>query len=136
MRIYDCYFDGSCEKNPDGRMGMGVFIESEGEKYEESFDKPARKGNSNNVSEYMAVIRILELVKNKKKCKLNVFGDSKMVIQQLAGNWKAKSGSYIGYYHKAMELVAKVKKNNELTFIWIPRDKNKKADELSKEYME
>ncbi len=56
-------------------------------------------------------------------------GDNKMSINQLSGHWKAKGGLYYPYYKKAMKLVREFP---DIRFVWIPRELNSQADELSK----
>lgn len=60
--------------------------------------------------------------------------DSKLVIEQLQGNWKIKE--------EKLKVIAteiqKLLKESQVTvqFEWIPREKNKIADELSNKAMD
>lgn len=136
MKVYNCYFDGACEpRNPDGNMGVGVYI-TEGQNVFEWSDFHKEKiGNTNNIAEYLAVIKILELLKNKKSETIQIYGDSKLVIEQLSGRWKIKVGQYVPYAQKARELLLEIKKNNTVGLHWIPREQNQKADDLSKAHL-
>ena len=128
--VYNCYFDGS--KTPDKRMGMGVYVEADDMTYRASDTREPRAGSTSNVAEYLAVIMLLKLMKNKKKAVINIYGDSKMIVYQLNGSWKINGGEYVGYAKQAQELLAELKKKNEVNIQWIPRIQNKEADKLSK----
>jgi ribonuclease HI len=58
-----------------------------------------------------------------------VYGDSRLVIQQMFGRWNIKSGVYVPYALKAKELRQSF---SNLSGQWIKREKNTVADELSK----
>lgn len=134
---YTCWFDGMCEpKNPGGNIGIGAYITDPGGKriFELSDYIPAEEmdfNTSNNVAEYMAVISVMEhLIKNNiTQDRVVVCGDSKMAIEQLSGHWRAKGGTYLPYYHKAIRLKGEFK---NIEFYWVPREHNVEADRLSK----
>jgi ribonuclease HI len=133
MKIYNCYFDGSCEpKNPNGNMGWGVYITSEDKEFKKSRFYKAKIGNTCNIAEYLALIMIFKLMKNKIGVRINIYGDSKLVIMQTLELWKIKKGLYIPYAHQAIELYRALRKKNIITLQWIPRKENSIADELSK----
>ena len=111
---------------------MGVYIKSNDKEFRKSDSRPKRHGNSNNVAEYLAVIMLLKLLKNKRGCIINIYGDSKMVVRQLNGTWRALNGYYIGYARQAKELYDELLKHNTIRISWIPREKNWEADKLSK----
>lgn len=131
------YFDGMCEpRNPGGNMGVGVFIlNSKRErifthsKYYEA--KEMNGATSNNVAEYLGVIEALKfLLKNNLQEEKIIFcGDSKMAINQMKGDWNYNGGIYSKYYYEAIELKKSFK---NISFEWIPREKNSIADKLSK----
>ena len=128
-----CFFDGCCEpRNPGGNMGMGAVIFIDGKEaatFKEFIE--ADKANSNNVAEYTAFLWILTTLENMglhEEAKF-IYGDSKLVIEQMLGNWRIKFGRYV--------LTAKICKKQFEKFKnthlqWIPREYNKYADELSK----
>ena len=129
MKNYKCFFDGACEpKNPGGKIGAGVFVTDGEQIFEKSIYKPANPKNTNNIAEYLAFIRVLELMKNKTDCKIEIFGDSMLVINQMNGEWQIKSGAYREYALKAKPLLEELKKKNAVIIAWIPRDQNEKAD--------
>ncbi|KAL0421228.1 UNVERIFIED_CONTAM: hypothetical protein Slati_3145700 [Sesamum latifolium] len=75
------YFDGASHKE---RASAGViFITSDGEVLPYSFT--LTQNCSNNVAEYQALILGLEMAVDIKQLHIKVFGDSKLVINQLLG---------------------------------------------------
>ena len=50
--------------------------------------------------------------------KLRVFGDSKVVISQVAGEWKVSAPKLAHYHEKVKELMSDFKK---ISFLYIPR---------------
>ena len=137
MKKLIAYFDGCCEPvNPGGTASFGAVI-FEGKKRvwecSEIFfpQKGKEKETSNNVAEYSGFIAILEylLKQNLNKEKITIYGDSKLVIEQMKGNWRMKSGFYIPFAVKAKALLKSFKK---VDLQWIPREENDIADELSK----
>jgi len=128
------YFDGACEPiNPGGTASYGAVIYEDDEKvWECSEIYGTGKLMSNNVAEYAALIAVLEWFIEHDLCALEIIvrGDSKLVIEQMFGSWKIKSGLYTELAHKARELLTKFAK---IQGEWIPRDRNEVADRLSKE---
>ena len=134
MKNYICYFDGSCEPfNPGGTIGIGVHIQQGENVFEYSNSLPPDKKNSNNVAEYMSAFKLLDLLRKKENVKIQIFGDSKMVVEQLTGRRKIKKGLYVPYALKTKELYDLIVKKNEVSIHWIPREENMLADELSKQ---
>lgn len=134
---YKAFFDGCCEPvNPGGTASYGAVIFKGDERIWECSkifypQRGREKETSNNVAEYSGFISILEyfLEHGLEKEKIEIFGDSKLVIEQMKGNWKIVKGFYKPLAYKAKEMVNKFKKT---TFEWISRDENDIADELSK----
>ena len=85
---YIGYFDGSSKPNP-GIMRIGGFIkDSKSGKKLYSFSENKGEG-TNNVAEYLAIIRLLELAIKNGINNLKIMGDSKLVVMHVKGKWKA-----------------------------------------------
>ncbi|XP_071719554.1 uncharacterized protein [Rutidosis leptorrhynchoides] len=84
---------------------------------------------SNNEAEYKELLSSLRIATNMGIKHLRAYVDSQIVAQQVNGGFKAKDVSMKQY----LQLVEKISKNFEtLEVVQIPRNKNKKADVLSK----
>jgi ribonuclease HI len=87
MNTIDIYTDGACKGNP-GPGGWGVLLKSDGTE-KELFG--GELNTTNNRMEMMAVIQALEAL--KRPCKVNLYLDSKYVLQGITEwivGWKAR----------------------------------------------
>jgi len=82
-----------------------------------------------NAAEYMGCIGALRLALDNGLDGgiIRVEGDSKLIIEHLFGNYKCRSRNLMNYYHEAMAIISKFK---HVEGIWIPREKNGRADAL------
>ena len=120
------YTDGRAEPNPG--LGTYGFVVYEGGKRTHSEHGVAGQKVTNNYAEYHCLIKALERLSQRREEAIKVFSDSKLVVNQMKGEWKFKRGGYAEKYLKAKELAGKFAK---LEFEWIPREKNSEADELT-----
>ena len=126
-KSYVGFFDGASAGNP-GKMGSGFVIFDENK-------KPVIEGaeyigvGTNNEAEYQAVISLLQFAVQHKIENLAVFGDSKLVIKQILGEWKVKAENLKPYVREAQKLTAQIP---NIVMEWIPREQNTYADRLSK----
>lgn len=136
--VYKCFFDGACEpKNPGGNMGIGALIYSNETVIKTHSEYiSASPANSNNVAEYLGILWVLEtllqLLPDQAGAKVEIKGDSKLVVMQLTGLWKIKKGLYASYATEARGKLAELKKVAEVAITWIPGHTNIEADKLSR----
>ncbi|WP_206430301.1 ribonuclease HI [Flavobacterium ustbae] len=132
------YSDGGAEPNP-GKGGFGVIMSYKGSK------KEFNQGfflTTNNRMELMGVIYGLE--KLKKKCKVNVFSDSRYVIDGITQGWAEKWKANNWYRNKTEKatnidlwekLLILISKQHEVKFNWIKghcgHTENERCDELA-----
>ena len=88
--MVELYFDGGSRGNP-GVSGSGWYIKYlDGEEFRGNFfvgDK-----STNNEAEYWGLIKGLQyIVQNDFTEDIMVYGDSKLVIKQMTGEWKVKA---------------------------------------------
>jgi len=136
--IFVAHFDGCCEPvNPGGNMGVGAVIKQNGKKlFQYSHFIRAKPHNTNNVAEYLGMEAILDfIISNEWEGRiLTVYGDSKLVIEQLFGTWKVRGGLYVPFFVSCKNKLAQARAmNNSIDGIWIPREQNFDADTLSKQ---
>ncbi|MCQ4618327.1 bifunctional RNase H/acid phosphatase [Corynebacterium sp. CCUG 59401] len=121
------YTDGGSRGNP-GVAGSGsVLYDASGATLAEIAYVVGKK-SSNNVAEYCGLLRGLEAARDLGATDVDVFMDSKLVVEQMAGRWKIKHPDMKKLALEARDLAAGF---NSVTYTWVPRAKNKKADELS-----
>ena len=84
IKIVDIYTDGACSGNP-GSGGYGVVMLYNGARKELS---AAYRLTTNNRMEVLAVIKALEAL--KEKCIVNLYSDSKYVVDAINKGWARK----------------------------------------------
>jgi ribonuclease H / adenosylcobalamin/alpha-ribazole phosphatase len=135
MRKFIAYFDGCCEPvNPGGTMGFGAIVTENGQAIWYSAGRSGPENGtttSSNLAEYAALLAVLDYFIEQKMtdAHIEIRGDSKLVIEQMAGRWRIGQGIYVQAAYKARELAKGFAK---LRFTWIPRAENHLADELSR----
>jgi ribonuclease HI len=124
VRAWAMYFDGSvCG---DG-CGIGILLVSpRGATYSFSIGLPATC--TNNLAEYEAVRKGMELLLEARAKAVEVFGDSKLVISQLTEGYRCKSELLFPLWVQCQELIAQFRYIN---FYWIPRARNAEANDLA-----
>ncbi|XP_031127545.1 uncharacterized protein LOC116029638 [Ipomoea triloba] len=120
----DMYFDGAVHR---GGAGAGiVFVTSEGEVLPYSFTLTEQC--SNNVAEYQALILGLEIAVDMKQLRINIYGDSKLVINQVVGLYEVRKAELVPYNNYAKILIQWL---GDVTIEHVPRKENKQADALA-----
>ncbi|MCA9486345.1 MAG: ribonuclease HI family protein [Candidatus Woesearchaeota archaeon] len=124
---YVIYTDGASKGNP-GLAGAGIFLQNkDGE--EEISKFLGRK--TNNEAEYLAVLFALEHLRGSSEA-LHFYSDSQLLVRQLNGQYKVKAPTILPLFEGIKTLM----KGKDVTFTWIPREKNTRADFLANKAIE
>lgn len=122
------YTDGASRGNPGPSSygftisdGSGNLLHEEGEYIGVT---------TNNVAEYTAVLEALKWVKKniKEKSRIEVYADSKLVAEQLSGNYKIKA-KHLKPIIEQIKILSLEK--GGVMFSHVPRYKNTVADNLA-----
>ena len=122
------YFDGGARGNP-GPAAIGALVL-------DASTVPARRlatvserigETTNNVAEYRALIAGLEAAAATPARRARVRGDSKLVIEQVAGRWKVKQPHLKPLHARACSLLEEYE---EVDLAHVRREKNAEADAL------
>ncbi|MGC4111538.1 MAG: bifunctional RNase H/acid phosphatase [Nocardioides sp.] len=90
---------------------------------------------SNNVAEYRGLIAGLTMAAEvAPDAALEVRMDSKLVVEQMSGNWKIKHPDMKPLALQANRLVTA--RPGPTTYTWVPREQNKHADRLANEALD
>ena len=124
--MYVAHFDGACQPNP-GEIGLGVCI------YDENGQEVAavsayREFGTNNQAEYLSLILLLKSSIKLGLRELKCLGDSELIIKQVTGTFKA-SQKFQPYLTEIGKLAPRF---SSLSFHWVRREENVRADQLSK----
>ncbi|XP_062089003.1 uncharacterized protein LOC133795566 [Humulus lupulus] len=123
--LWKMYTDGA--SNSQG-AGIGVVLEApSGLKIEEAIR--LEQSATNNEAEYEALIYGLELAREMGIQRLNVRGDSQLMIEQVAGNFDTKAPHLASLLQKVTDLRSHFR---QFELILVPREQNQKADALAK----
>ncbi len=124
------YTDGGARGNP-GPAGAG-FVIADGDEVLCEGKQFLGEKQTNNWAEYEAVALALERAKSLGLTEraLEIRMDSKLVVEQILGNWKIKEETLKPQAAKVRALLADFASH---TFIHIPREKNAEADRLVNE---
>ena len=137
MKRIQLYSDGACSGNP-GPGGYGVILKYN--EHEKEFSA-GYKLTTNNRMELMAIIVGLESL--KEKCKVDVFSDSKYIVDAInqgwalkweANNWKRNKkemAKNIDLWVRLLDLLEK----HDVTMNWVKghagHPENERCDELA-----
>lgn len=98
----DIYSDGASRGNPGDASYGFVFVE-DGEIVEEHSEYLGRK--TNNQAEYRAVINALETALEAGVTHVNFHSDSKLLVNQLNGDWRIKDTQLRKLADQVFELI-------------------------------
>lgn len=131
---YTVYADGGSRGNP-GNAGAGaVVLDTDGRELIQISESLGH--TTNNVAEYTAVIRALQELSKKggvKEESVEVRMDSELVVKQMKGQYKIKHPNLKPLAEKMHALIPQF---GSVSFTHVPRENNKRADELANEAMD
>ena len=123
--MYKIYCDGASRSNP-GEASIGISIQN----HEQEVDTIAKKIGvaTNNVAEYEGLRTALDYCEKNNLKDVQIYLDSLLVVQQVNGKYKVKSKNLKDLYNQCTDLIEKV---DNLEIHHVPREQNKRADELA-----
>lgn len=130
--LIEAWFDGAVEPvNPGGHGGYGMLVKRDGQTiHGEAIYMGRWPTLSNNCAEYAGCISVLRYFIKHNVKRAVVYGDADMIVKQVNGEWRIRGGAYIPYFHEAYALKQQLP---EVVIVWIPREQNVEADNLSKQ---
>ena len=127
------HFDGACQPpGSAGVAGWGFVVEGPGVRYEDHglATRPYSPHSTNNVAEYVGAICALEwLVRRGYGGEVRLEGDSQLVVRQMTGEYQVRAEHLVPYHERLVQLARSFR---AVRFNWVPREQNRRADELSK----
>ena len=122
-------FDGAAKRNP-GRAGCAATLGTwEAPHAKVAEDSEFMGVQTNNVAEYAGMILGLRLAETHGVTRVDVRGDSRLVINQMAYGWACRKLSLIRLQGIARRLITNFA--DGVTFSWVAREQNKDADKLA-----
>ena len=135
------YFDGRCTGNgtPAARAGYGYVIEdADGQELATGCGLAGEgEGITAPAAEWAALRAGLRAVIEQAPdgvTAVEVRGDNQAVIRQVTGAWGVNAAHLLPLYRDVMKLARQIQACGVTpSFRWIPREENKRADELSRQ---
>ncbi|TYJ98305.1 uncharacterized protein E5676_scaffold232G00210 [Cucumis melo var. makuwa] len=121
MEPWTMYFDGAARRSD---TGAGIVLISP-EKYMLPYSFALTKLCSNNVAEYQALIIGLQMALEIGVSVIEIYGDSKLIINQLSLQYDVKHEDLKPYFAYARQLM---ERSNSVMLEHVPRTENKRAD--------
>ena len=114
--------DGGARGNP-GPAAIGIIVRDE-DKILEEYSEILKKPSTNNIAEYTALIRALEIASKHTKGEITCILDSELVVKQLLGEYRVKNNYLMTLFLEVQKLQEKFEK---ITYKSVRRtDKNQK----------
>ena len=118
--------DGGSRGNP-GPAAYGCLVK-DAQTNEVLFKEGKTLGiTTNNVAEYSGLVAALVAAHEiDPNAQIEVRMDSKLVVEQMSGNWKIKHENMKGLVEKARNAFSQ----SQVKYVWVPREDNLEADTL------
>ena len=131
MTTLTLYFDGSCGPvNPGGIASYGWLL------FQDSIEIARGSGveacgpdATSNVAEWSALERGLRAAAALRPERLEIRGDSQLVINQLRGSFQMNAVHLLPYRNRCLDLL----RGCQWQARWVPREENVAADALAKQ---
>ncbi|MCK5755154.1 MAG: reverse transcriptase-like protein, partial [Mycobacterium sp.] len=124
--------DGGSRGNP-GPAGYGAVVWDADRSAVLAEAKSAIGTATNNVAEYRGLIAGLEAAAGLGADEVDVFMDSKLIVEQMAGRWRVKHPDLAPLHRQAAQLARGFAR---VGYSWIPREQNSDADRLANQAMD
>jgi len=118
--------DGAARGNP-GPAGAGAVLTTPDGKVVAEVCQYLGEA-TNNQAEYRALVLALEEAKKLGIVRVSIFADSELVVRQIKGEYRVKNLGLKPLFQEAFQLLRKF---GGYTIEYIPREKNKRADQLA-----
>jgi len=125
IKYLKIYFDGGSRGNPGPSAVGAVIFDDKGNRLEEMSTFIGRY--TNNMAEYMALDKVLDLAEKYKSKKIMLFTDSELLSKQIKKTWKIKDENILKIY---LKISGKLARYDPVDLRLIPREQNKEADRL------
>jgi ribonuclease HI len=128
--VLTIHTDGAARGNP-GPAAFAYIIEQNGSPVIEEKGKLGRA--TNNVAEYMALVRALEHAARLGARRVHILSDSELMVKQMKGQYQVKSEELLALYKEAKKLAGQFE---EVNLQHVRREHNSRADRLCNEALD
>jgi ribonuclease HI len=103
----ELYFDGGARPTNPGHAGFAALVWLHGESEPHVCSRHISWA-SNNIAEYMGLVVGIKFAKELGATKLAIFSDSKLVVNQVKGEWRVKNDELRSLHGEAVKLLTKL----------------------------
>ena len=121
------FTDGASRGNP-GESGIGIVLKDVEGRLVQSYSEYIGSA-TNNVAEYTALLKCLQLASAVQCNELIVHSDSELMVRQLNGVYKIRDRALKQFYQRIQDLLRNASYTAQ--FKYIVREENSEADELA-----
>ncbi len=75
---------------------------------------------TNNQAEYMALIKALEVIRERGIERATIYSDSELLVKQIKGEYRVRNPNLKPYYARVRALLSGLR----VRLIWVPREEN------------
>ncbi len=125
------YVDGASRGNP-GAASIGASLQKPNGTEVDSVSE-AIGITTNNVAEYRALVEGLKRALKRKCTPVEVRADSELIVRQMLGEYKVKHENLKRFFEEAQALKARFK---GFKIAHVPREENRRADELANQALD
>ena len=130
MDVFEVFSDGASRGNP-GKAAAGFSICKNGT--EILAGKKFLGITTNNFAELSALILAMQKCQELKITKVNFFLDSQLIVRQISGEYKIRNVDLKKLFLKFQKSLSNF---TEINFKHIPREKNRRADQLANQALD
>jgi len=124
------HIDGAARGNP-GPAAFGYVIRHDGETVLE--ENGLLGQTTNNVAEYMALLRALARARDLKASRVLIRSDSELLVKQMNGQYRVRNENLVPLHREAQQLARQFKL---VGFSHVRREENRDADRLCNEALD
>lgn len=131
MSTFVLYVDGASRGNP-GEAAIGASLQNDsGEELDQV--SLAIGMATNNCAEYRALIEGLKLAKKNGLVNLEVRADSELMVRQINGEYRVKDPGLKALWKEVKNLTQQFE---GFSIVHVPREENKRADQLANQALD
>jgi len=123
--VAEVFVDGAARGNP-GPAGIGIVIRLDGQ-FRRHKEFVGRR--TNNEAEYLALLKALSILSTMKVSRAVIYSDSELLVKQLSGEYKVRSGHLRNLHQKALRQLSML----SARVVHVDRPSNDEADRLANE---
>lgn len=124
MKHYKIWLDGGSRGNGNQEsVGYGSYYFQNMDKNKTALRRlEFSAGMTNNEAEWTTLTAVLKMLMDAHDAEVELFMDSKLVVNQFNGNWKCKDARMMNYRDNAHTLRSKLEKRKvKVRLSWLPR---------------